>query len=44
MIDGDNMYMVDWDNVGLYSEEQIMTKLHSDLKSAFGDKFDPASL
>ena len=44
MIDGDKMYMVDWDNVGLYNEEQIMTKLHSDLTSAFGDKFDPASL
>lgn len=44
MIDGDKMYMVDWDNVGLYNEDQIMTKLHADLTSAFGDKFDPASL
>jgi hypothetical protein len=36
--------MVDWDNIGIYSKEQIMNKLHSDLTSAFGDKFDTAIL
>tara|TARA_Y200000002_G_C22645841_1_gene649098 strand:+ start:599 stop:1060 length:462 start_codon:yes stop_codon:yes gene_type:complete len=40
MIDGDNTYLVDWDNVGLYSPEQMMGKLESDLRSAFGDKFN----
>jgi hypothetical protein len=38
------MYMIDWDNVGLYNEKQIIDKLHADLTSAFGDKFDPAIL
>lgn len=40
MIDGDNMYLVDWDNVGLYKPEDILEKMHSDLRSAFGEKFD----
>ena len=44
LIDGENMYMIDWDNVGLYNEKQIIDKLHADLTSAFGDKFDPAIL
>jgi hypothetical protein len=44
MVDGDKMRMVDWDNIGIYSKEQIMNKLHSDLTSAFGDKFDTAIL
>ena len=40
MIDGDNIYLVDWDNVGLYEEKEIMDKMYSDLRSAFGEKFD----
>ena len=40
MIDGDNIYLVDWDNVGLYKEKEIMDKMYSDLRSAFGEKFD----
>jgi RIO-like serine/threonine protein kinase len=44
IIDGDNMYMVDWDNVGIYNPKEVLTKLKSDLKSAFGDKFDTASI
>jgi len=40
MIDGDNTYLVDWDNVGLYNPKQIQEKLESDLRSAFGEKFD----
>jgi hypothetical protein len=44
IIDNDKIYMVDWDNVGLYSKEEILIKLHADLKSAFGEKFDPSSI
>jgi hypothetical protein len=36
--------MIDWDNVGLYTQEEIMNKLYTDLKSAFGENFDPASI
>jgi RIO-like serine/threonine protein kinase len=36
IIDGDNITMIDWDNLGQYSEEAIQTKLNFDLKSAFG--------
>ena len=32
--------MVDWDNVGVYQPNVILDKMHSDLRSAFGDKFD----
>lgn len=38
LIDGDNMYMIDWDNVGMFSRRQIVNKLNRDLKSAFGRK------
>jgi hypothetical protein len=31
---------VDWDNVGVYQPSDVFEKLHSDLKSAFGDRFD----
>lgn len=44
IINGDNMYMIDWDNINLYPEKDIFKKLHNDLRSAFGDKFDPSSL
>ena len=44
LIDGDAMHIIDWDNVGIYSPTEILEKLHSDLKSAFGDKFDPPSI
>ena len=40
MIDGDNIYLVDWDNVGLYEEKEIMDKMYSDLRALFGEKFD----
>ena len=33
-----NMIMIDWDNLGLYREEEYMDKLHSDLISAFGEE------
>jgi len=40
IIDGDNMEMVDWDNVGVYQPTVVIDKLHSDLRSAFGKRFD----
>ena len=40
IIDGDKIEMVDWDNVGVYQPSDVFEKLHSNLKSAFGDKFD----
>lgn len=44
IIDGDHMYLVDWDNVDIYDKEEIQKKLISDLTSAFGEKFDPTSI
>lgn len=44
IINNNNIQLIDWDNVGIYSKEEIMKKLHADLKSAFGDKFDPAGI
>lgn len=32
--------MCDWDNIGIYSKEEILNKLHSDLSSAFGTIFN----
>jgi RIO-like serine/threonine protein kinase len=32
------LVMIDWDNLGMYQEEQYMNKLHSDLISAFGEE------
>ena len=39
IIDGDNIRMVDWDNLGIYPEDEVYAKLHEDMKSAFGDLF-----
>jgi len=36
IVDGDTMTMVDWDNVGCYSQFEIKAKLEKDLVSAFG--------
>jgi RIO-like serine/threonine protein kinase len=44
IVDDDKLTLIDWDNVNLYPPHLILEKLHDDLKSAFGDKFDPASL
>jgi len=44
IVNGDEMFLIDWDNVGIYSYEDVQKKLLSDLKSAFGDKFDPTSI
>jgi RIO-like serine/threonine protein kinase len=34
-----NMVMIDWDNLGMYREEDYMNKLHNDLTNAFGKAF-----
>jgi hypothetical protein len=44
LIDGDQIDMCDWDNLGKYPQEEVLEKMRSDLKSAFGDKFDPTSI
>lgn len=44
LVDGANMQMCDWDNLNLWPKDAIKKKLHNDLKSAFGDKFDPTSI
>jgi len=33
-----HLVMIDWDNLGMYREEDYMNKLHNDLISAFGEK------
>lgn len=38
-----SFYLIDWDNIGVYSEIEVITKLHNDLHSSFGDKFYDAS-
>ncbi len=38
IIQPDNtMLMIDWDNIGIYREEEYLNKLHTDLISAFGE-------
>jgi hypothetical protein len=44
IVNGDEMFLIDWDNVGIYTYQDVHNKLISDLKSAFGDKFDPSSI
>lgn len=40
----DNSFvLIDWDNVGIYSESEYMSKLHSDLYSAFKERFYDAT-
>lgn len=40
----DNTFcMIDWDNIGIYSETEYMDKLHRDLHSSFGDRFYDAA-
>jgi RIO-like serine/threonine protein kinase len=39
IVDHDKITMIDWDNVGIYTEEEVYNKMHSDLKSAFGDLY-----
>jgi RIO-like serine/threonine protein kinase len=38
-----SFYLIDWDNIGVYSEIEVITKLHNDLHSSFGDKFYDAT-
>lgn len=40
----DNSFcLIDWDNIGIYSESEVITKLHNDLHSSFGDRFYDAT-
>ena len=40
----DNTYtLIDWDNIGIYPEQEYIDKLHKDLHSAFGDRFYDAT-
>jgi len=43
IVNGDTMQMCDWDNFNIWPANDIKTKLHSDLRSAFGDKFNDAT-
>lgn len=36
-------YLIDWDNIGIYSDVKVIAKLHSDLESSFGNKFYDAT-
>lgn len=38
-IDGDNIYLCDWDNIGIYQEDEVKEKMIKDLVSAFGGNF-----
>jgi len=40
LINGDDIRMCDWDNLDIYSKENIFIKLKHDLQSAFGKQFD----
>lgn len=40
LIDGNRMTMCDWDNLSIYPKESVIKKLHKDLRSAFGERFD----
>lgn len=40
IIDGENIQMCDWDNLNIYPRDEILKKLHKDLESAFGKKFN----
>ena len=39
IVDHDKIIMIDWDNVGIYPEEEVYNKMNLDLKSAFGDLY-----
>jgi|TARA_Y200000002_G_scaffold381666_1_gene396310 RIO-like serine/threonine protein kinase len=40
IVQGDSYELIDWDNVGVYQPNVVFDKLESDLRSAFGEKFD----
>jgi len=43
IINDNKIYMIDWDNLDRYTEEEVYIKLNNDLKSAFGDLFQITS-
>ncbi|MEK9804740.1 MAG: RIO1 family regulatory kinase/ATPase [Euryarchaeota archaeon] len=44
IVNGENMFMIDWDNCNVYPKHMVIEKMKKDLHSAFGDKFDPSSI
>ena len=44
IINGNDIHLVDWDNFDEYPEGQILDKMESDLKKAFGDQYKPEYL
>jgi RIO-like serine/threonine protein kinase len=36
--DDGSLMLIDWDNIGIYPEDEYMNKLHQDLSSAFGEE------
>jgi RIO-like serine/threonine protein kinase len=39
IIDGDNITLIDWDNIGFYHPDDVFEKLNEDLTNAFGTAF-----
>ena len=39
LVDGDNLRLCDWDNLGVYPMDEVKAKLISDLTNAFGTAF-----
>jgi RIO-like serine/threonine protein kinase len=39
LVDGDNLRLCDWDNLGVYPMEEVKAKLITDLTDAFGKTF-----
>lgn len=44
IVNDNKIEMCDWDNLDKYPKEEVLEKMRNDLKSAFGDKFDPSSI
>lgn len=40
IMDGDNITMVDWDDINTDSQDQMLIKMHFDLRSSIGPRFD----
>jgi len=40
IIQDDSYVLIDWDNVGVYQPSEVSAKLESDLRSAFGKRYD----
>lgn len=43
IVNGDELKLVDWDNLNIYPKKQIKKKLIQDMEKAFGSKFNDAT-